>query len=205
MSGKKYTANDIQSLDGMEHVRLRPKMYFEEVFQDNNLNSLATEVLCHAFDEYFDGICKNIQLIVGDCFFKVNYDAGMSLELSHGDYRAELIMTKLFACKNEKKHLEVGEEYCRLGIATINGASKKCELITISDNKKGHFIFEKGKTISREVKDLIEYENDFTELTFFPDEEIFGNNKFDYEKLRLRLDSLKLKLPNLNIQINNLK
>ncbi len=54
-------------------------------------------------------------------------------------------MTKIGACSNEKKHLEAGNEFCRIGMAAINAASEKCELVTICNKQKGHFTFENEK------------------------------------------------------------
>ncbi|WP_445710934.1 hypothetical protein [Flavobacterium sp.] len=59
---EKYTADDIKSLDGGSHVRMRPEMYFEKCYTEQSLNSIVFEVLCHAFDEYLDGNCTEIKL-----------------------------------------------------------------------------------------------------------------------------------------------
>ncbi len=53
---KKYRADDIKALEPGEHVRMRPRLYFEKCYAENSLDSLPFEVLCHAFDEYFDEI-----------------------------------------------------------------------------------------------------------------------------------------------------
>lgn len=120
---KKYTANSIQSLEGMEHVRVRPKMYFEDCFKENNLNALVFGSLCHAIDEYFDENCSEIIINAVGNSLKIEYNAGMSLEKSRDLTTAECIMTKIGACSNEKKHLEVGDEFCRVGMAIINAVS----------------------------------------------------------------------------------
>lgn len=161
----------------MDHVRLRPKMYFEDCFQENNLNSLVLGALCHAVDEYFDNNCSEIVVNAQSNSMKVKYNAGMSLEESYDLTKAECIMTKISACSNEKKHLEVGDEFCRIGMATINAVSDRCEVKTIWNKKSGHFIFEKGKTIFTEVAEA-ELSEDCTEISFEISKEILENFVF---------------------------
>ncbi|SEW13914.1 DNA gyrase subunit B [Chryseobacterium wanjuense] len=202
MEEKKYTASSIQTLEEMEHVRLRPQMYFEDCFKENNLNSLVFGALCHAIDEYFDNNCNEIIINADGNSFNVKYNAGMSLEKSWDLTKAECIMTKIGACSNEKKHLEVGDEFCRVGMTTINGVSEKCELKTIWNKQKAHFIFEKGKTVFKEISKTDIFE-DATTISFEIDKEIFGNFVFELNDLQLKINSLKEKLPNLKIELLN--
>jgi DNA gyrase subunit B len=199
---KKYTASSIQTLEEMEHVRLRPQMYFEDCFKENNLNSLVFGALCHAIDEYFDNNCNEIIINADGNSFNVKYNAGMSLEKSWDLTKAECIMTKIGACSNEKKHLEVGDEFCRVGMTTINGVSEKCELKTIWNKQEAHFIFEKGKTVFKEISKTDIFE-DVTTISFEIDKEIFGNFVFELNDLQLKINSLKEKLPNLKIELLN--
>jgi DNA gyrase subunit B len=197
-----YTADDIKVLSFDEHVRLRPQMYFEECFRDKNLDSLTFEMLCHAFDEYFDGKCKRIEIAVAHDFVTINYDAGISLKSSHGISTAEAIMTKIWTCKNEKKHLAVGVEFCRLGIATINAGAERCELTTVCGGKKGIFVFEKVKTISRSIKTTGE-RNEFTRIMLKPDKTIFDDFKFTIEGVNKNAKQVTSKLKGLEIVITD--
>lgn len=201
MEEKKYTESSIQALEGMEHVRLRPQMYFEDCFKENNLNSLVFESLCHAIDEYFDDSCTEIIINANGNSLNVEYNAGMSLEKSWDLTKAECIMTKIGACSNEKKHLEVGDEFCRVGMTTINAVSEKCELKTSWSKQKGHFIFEKGKTVFKEISktDILE---DSTTISFEISKDIFEDSLFELNDLQLKLNSLKERLPNLEIKFN---
>ena len=203
MEEKKYTASNIQSLEGMEHVRLRPQLYFEDCFKENNLNSLVFGALCHAFDEYFDNNCNEIIIYVDKNSLNIKYNAGMSLEKSGDLTKAECIMTKIGACSNEKKHLEVGDEFCRVGMTTINAVSEKCELETICNKHKGHFIFEKGKTVFKKISET-DLSGDYTIIKFEISKGIFGDSVFELNDLQLKINSLKEKLPNLKLGLNKL-
>ncbi|WP_326983699.1 hypothetical protein VUJ46_03915 [Chryseobacterium sp. MYb264] len=203
MEEKKYTASSIQTLEGMEHVRLRPQLYFEDCFKENNLNSLVFGSLCHAIDECFDNNCDEIFVYASGNSLKIKYNAGMSLENFWDLTKAECIMTKIGACSNEKKHLEVGDEFCRVGMATINAVSDKCELETSWKKQRGHFIFEKGKTVFKETS-TTDISEECTMISFEINKEIFGNSVFELNDLQLKINSLKEKLPNLKIELSRL-
>lgn len=196
---KIYEAHSLLHIDSSDHVRLRPKMYFEKCFQDNNLNTIILGAVCHAIDEYFDGNCNEIIINTEAMSFTVKYNAGMSLEKSHDLTKAECIMTKIGACSNEKKHLEAGDEFCRIGMAAINAASEKCELVTICNKQKGHFIFENGKTVFREIVKT-EVSEEFTTISFKINKEIFRDFTFELNDLRLKINILRAQLPGMKLE-----
>lgn len=200
MEDKKYTESNIQSLDGVEHVRFRPQLYFEDCFTENNLNSLVFGALCHAIDEYFDDNCNEIIINADGNSLNIKYNAGMSLDESWNLTKAECIMTKIGACSNEKKHLEVGDEFCRVGMTTINAVSEKCELTTIYNYQKAQFIFEKGYTVFKEIVET-EIVEESTTINFEISKEVFGDFTFELNDLQLKLNLLKGKLPNLEIKL----
>jgi DNA gyrase/topoisomerase IV subunit B len=200
---EKYTADDIQSVTASEHMRLRPMMYFEQCFSEKSLDILPFEVLCHAFDEYFDGNCREITLTLWSDSFSVVYDTGMSLRPTReGETVAEIMMTKMMACHNLKKHLAIGEEYCQIGMMTINLASSECKLTTVSNNEKASFIFKAGET---ESKSIVPYETEeaWTEIVVKPDKQIFNALEFTFEGVDAKANVIRQKLSDLIITIDN--
>ena len=196
---EKYTSENIRALDGGEHVKMRPKMYFEKCFSENTLDALPFEVLCHAFDEYFDGNCNDIKLTVWTNAFSVQYNAGMSLAKS--DYNltvAEIIMTKIGACSNLKKHLAVGQEFCGLGMAIINFASEKCKLTTVSNHKKGEFEFEDGIIKSKHIEPTDDASAQ-TEIYIKPSASIFENLQFTAQGVKEKATEINKRLDMLNL------
>lgn len=198
---KKYTCDSIQTVSSREHVRMRPKLYFEKCFSECSLDVLPFEVLCHAFDEYFDGNCKQIELLFDANSFSVKYDTGMSLEeKEEGLTYAEVILTELMACSNLKKHLAVGQEFCNLGMATINFAAERLELTTVWKDRKGVFLFEKGQLVSKQIVDFKENKS-CTKIVVAPDKEIFKTLQFTTEGVKKKAEKIQQRLSELDLWV----
>ena len=195
---KKYTPEDIKAVTARESVRLMPEIYFQKCFDAQNLNDLPLELACHAIDECYENNCTSIELTLFNDHFCLKYNAGMSLEMKDGKCIAELIMTTLFACSNEKKHLSVGEEFCELGIATINFASEYCVLTTVYSGQLGRFHFNEGELTSHQLKQ-IENQANYTEITLKPDPVLFNEIYFSVEGVRSKVQKLAMKLEGISI------
>lgn len=196
-----YSSEHIAAIDSGAHIRLRPQLYFGSMYDSGNLNDFIFEFLCHAFDEYFDGNCKSIEIRVKEKAFEISYDAGMSLETTlHGTSKAESIMTQMFVCSNAKKHLEVGQEFCQLGIMTLNAASEYCVLETVSEGKSGKFRFENGSTVSSEISGSTASQSTIFEV--MPNYGLFPKLGFDLGQLKSKAAEIEAKLPGLSIAIS---
>lgn len=196
---EEYTSENLEALSPSQHIKLRPQLYFHKCFEEKLLDSLPLEVACHAIDEHIDGKCTQLLITVFEDHFSIQYNAGMSLEESFGETYAEMIMTKIGACSNHKKHLSVGEEFCELGIAVINYAAEYCEVTTISKGKKGVFTFTNGKLKSKNLTDSQDYES--TIISLKPDPLIFKGLSFTKTGVSRKATQLKKKLAHLQIVI----
>ena len=201
---KEYNIKDIQELEAREHVRLKPQLYFDKCFKENNIDVLPFEVMCHALDEYLDHNCTQIDLSIQKDSFSVHYNAGMSLaQLKNHDISyAESIMTQIHACSNHKKHLTVGNEFCELGMATINFVAAECKLITQSNLQKGIFIFKEGQLISKKFETVLET-NHYTEISMLPDKKIFKELSFTTVGINNSVQKLKKQFNQLIVNIKN--
>lgn len=198
---KSYSADDISALSGGEHVRMRPHLYFEDCFSEGTIDALPFEVLCHAFDEHLDGNCSEVKLTISQDSFHVEYDAGMSLSMIMDDLsKAEAIMTKVMACSNQKKHLEVGDAFCSVGMATINFACSRSELETCSEGQNGRFLFKDGVVEERKII-LSTEKNEWTKLFMEPNKAIFKELSFTTEGIEKRLKKIETSFPELSLSV----
>ena len=200
---EQYDSSKIEVLKGLEPVRKRPGMYLDGDLDNSiTLNQLVKESICHAVDEYVDGNCTKLKISLCDDHVCIEYDAGMSLKIhpEEGVCAAEIIMTTLYACRNMKKHLEVGEKYCKIGITILTALTEKLVLETASEKKCGTQTYSKGVPISSfEINDWDG--QDYTKLEAWPDKSIFGSTYFDFEDLENWGKALRNDLPNLNVSV----
>jgi DNA gyrase/topoisomerase IV subunit B len=187
--------DDIQVLTGLEAIRIRPQVYLKGI---EIPDGLIIQTLCHAIDEVFDGKCSWIKIEIDRELVTIEYNAGISLEIRpSGRSVADLMMTELYACHNLKKHLEVGEKYCRLGLAAVTAFCDRFEIETVWHGKIGNQIYIKGAA-EQDFAISNSPEIDKTKFIFVLDRELVGDYQFDFDRLRLKLLELAQEL---NIEI----
>ena len=96
----KYSADNIQSLEGMEHVRVRPSMYIGDVGV-RGLHHIVYEVLDNSIDEALAGYCDTISVFINPDNSVTVEDNGRGIPVDihkkEGVSALEVVMTKIGA------------------------------------------------------------------------------------------------------------
>jgi len=97
---KNYSADSIQALEGMEHVRMRPSMYIGDV-GSRGLHHLVYEVVDNSIDEALAGYCDAIEVTINEDNSITTKDNGRGIPVGihkkEGVSALEVVMTKIGA------------------------------------------------------------------------------------------------------------
>ena len=95
-----YSADSIQALEGMEHVRMRPSMYIGDVGV-RGLHHLVYEVIDNSIDEAMAGHCTEIKTFINEDNSITVEDNGRGIPVGihkkEGVSDLEVVMTKIGA------------------------------------------------------------------------------------------------------------
>lgn len=186
-----YDENQIQVLEGLEAVRVRPGMYIGST-GPKGLHHLVYEIVDNAIDEALAGYCSEINVkILPDDVIEVS-DNGRGIPTGihpkEGISAATVVYTILHAGgKFGGGGYKVAGGLHGVGASVVNALSEWLEL-TVKDGKHIHFQrFERGK-YSEELKIIGDTTETGTTVKFKADPLIFEETTvYDYEVLLKRL------------------
>ena len=191
---KNYSADSIQALEGMEHVRMRPSMYIGDVGV-RGLHHLVYEVVDNSIDEALAGHCDEISVIINEDNSITTHDNGRGIPVDihkkEGVSALEVVMTKIGAGgKFDKDSYKVSGGLHGVGVSCVNALSESLTATVYRDGKISEQQYERGKTLSP-VKEIGTTDKKGTVVTFKPDPQIFTQTlEYNYETLSLRMREL---------------
>ncbi len=195
MTTEKYDAESIKVLEGLEGVRKRPAMYIGSTGKEG-LHHLVYEIVDNSVDESLAGYCDLIRVSIDkDGGITVN-DNGRGIPIDkHPIYKKsamEIALTKLHAGgKFEKQAYQISGGLHGVGVSVVNALSIKLRAVVFRDGR----IYQQEYKIGNPLYDVkvignCDKEKTGTEITFYPDKEIFSTVEFDFGYLRKRLQEI---------------
>ena len=202
-----YGADQIQALEGMEHVRMRPSMYIGDVGV-RGLHHLVYEVVDNSIDEAMGGYCDTVNVWINEDNSITVTDNGRGIPVDihkkEGVSALEVVMTKIGAGgKFDKDSYKVSGGLHGVGVSVVNALSGALKATVYRDGKIYEQEYERGKTMYP-VKTVGTTEFRGTMVTFKPDHEIFQQSlEFNYDTLANRLRELSYLNKGLTITIED--
>ena len=189
-----YGADNIQALEGMEHVRMRPSMYIGDIGV-RGLHHLVYEVIDNSIDEALAGHCDTIEVWINTDNSVTVKDNGrgipVDLHKKEGVSALEVVMTKIGAGgKFDKDSYKVSGGLPGVGVSCVNALSERLRAVVYRDGKIWEQEYERGKSLYP-VRSIGETTERGTLVTFTPDAEIFKQTReYNYDTLASRLREL---------------
>lgn len=190
---KRYQADNIQVLEGLEEVRKRPSMYIGDTGV-RGLHHLVYEVVDNSIDEALAGFASHIEVsILEDNSIKVvDNGRGIPVDMHEKMHKPalEVVLTVLHAGgKFDKGSYKVSGGLHGVGVSCVNALSDYLRAEIHRDGKVHMQEYAYGKPTC-DLTVVSETDHTGTTILFHPDATIFSETVYDYETLANRLRDL---------------
>lgn len=201
---RKYEAEDILVLEGLEPVRKRPGMYIGSTGTDG-LHHLLVEIFDNARDEAMSGACDEIEvaLLPGDLVRVADNGAGIPVAI-HPKTKVsalETVMTTLHAGgKFEGKGYEIAGGLHGVGASVVNALSEWLKVYVYRDGGKYFQEYARGEKKAA-VKKIGAAEGHGTVVLFQPDPTVFSDLTYQWERIVNHLRGQAYLVKSLRIRV----
>lgn len=203
-----YGATNIQVLDGIAHVRMRPAMYIGDI-HSRGLHHLIYEIVDNSIDETLGGYNDYIfvSLNPDGSVTVIDHGRGIPVDI-HPDKKKsalELVMTLIGAGgKFDKGAYKVSGGLHGVGASVVNALSEWCEVEVYRDGKAWFQRYHRGVP-EGDVKEIGATSERGTKTTFMPDPEIFKVTEFRKDIIIDRMRELAFLNSNLKIVVQDIE
>ena len=204
---KKYGAEEIQVLEGLEPVRKRPGMYIGSTGKPG-LHHLVYEIVDNSIDEALAGHCNEIKICINeDGSIRVEDNGrGMPVDI-HPKQKipaVEVIHSILHAGGkfDENGGYKVSGGLHGVGASVVNALSSRMEVKIKRNGNLYKQEYSRGKTMTK--LEIIGTSTETGSITeFMPDDQIFDDIEFDYDTLNYRFREMAFLNKGLKIQLED--
>jgi DNA gyrase subunit B len=195
---KDYTQANIEVLEGLEPVRVRPGMYIGST-DFRGLHHLAKEIIDNSVDEAMAGFCNQIIITINKDNSVIVSDNGRGIPVGikegYGVSALELVLTKLHAGgKFNGGGYKISGGLHGVGSSVVNALSDTFRVEVITDGNLYHQEYARGKKTYEVKKDKIaksKFDDESvssrekgTTIYFKPDATIFDTLVYDYKTIK---------------------
>jgi DNA gyrase/topoisomerase IV subunit B len=189
-----YNASEIEVLEGLEPVRVRPAMYIGGT-DTTGYHHLVWEIVDNSVDEVMNGFASRIEVTLHKSGTRITISddgRGIPVDLmpKYKKPALEVILTTLHSGgKFEKKSYTHSGGLHGVGSSVVTALSTLLVAEVKRDGKRYEQTFARGKTKSK-LRTVGPARGTGTTISFEPDPQIFGaKQKFDAALIRERLES----------------
>src|SRR6266536_4858753 len=185
-----YGGQNIQILEGLEAVRVRPGMYIGATDQ-RGLHHLIYEVVDNSVDEVMAGFADTVKVVIHADSSVIIEDNGRGIPVDEHHQRPglstlEVVMTVLHAGgKFGGGGYQISSVLHGGGVSVVNALSEWCQFDVKRDGRLWRQRYEKGIPVTRLV-DVGPAEGTGTITSFLPDLTVMETRDFSFEILAQR-------------------
>jgi topoisomerase-4 subunit B len=172
-----YNDDNIRTLTGTEHIRLRPGMYIGRLgdgsLPEDGIYVLLKEVIDNSIDEFKMKAGDRIEITVEDNLRVAVRDYGRGIPQGKMIEAVSVLNT---GGKYDSKAFKKSIGLNGVGVKAVNALSKHFEVHSYREGKVRKAVFEMGKLISDHTEDS--QDENGTYIYFEPDDTLFLNYQF---------------------------
>lgn len=200
-----YGVKDIQTLEGIEAIRLRPGMYIGSVGPEG-VRHITLEIISNAVDEYLNGACNRVVVSYSTEENLVRViDNGRGVPFGKAEDGSETLVniyTKLHTGAKFDSEGKTGYNTSGgmngVGAKATNALSKMFSVQSVRDGQIATAVFKQGELVDYKVAKATNDQTTGTMVQFIPDPEIFKEGTaLDTNLLRKQLQELAFLSPGL--------
>jgi topoisomerase IV subunit B len=201
MTEAAYPEETIKTLEWREHIRRRPGMYIGKLgdgnSHDDGIYVLIKEVIDNGVDEYMMGYGKKIDITINDKMVRIR-DFGRGIPLGKVvDVASKMNTGAKYDSKVFKKTVGLNG----VGIKAVNALSHSFTIRSYREGQVKSAEFAEGNLVKEESLKKTDQPNG-TQVTFIPDEIVFGSYRFLSEYIESLLKNYVFLNAGLTINFN---